>query len=142
MHPEIKGGPGPLEFKTRRKQTLNHHLAPLGVHGNHALDTALIAPQRCNSGRLDGFEDPRIHIALDGPQGLDNGRIAHRETQSPAGHIVGLGMRVELDAHVLGTVGRQKARRGIPVVGHLRIRRVMANQDPVFSGKIHDALEE
>jgi len=65
----------------------------------HAL---LIALQRDDAGDLDGLEGAVIQVGLDAGQRMDHLRVAAHEAQPPAGHIVRLRRREELDPDLLG----------------------------------------
>ena len=54
---------------------------------------------------------------------------------APAGHVVRLRQRVELDPHILRTIGFHEARRGLAVVENLRIGCIVAHDDLVLVGE-------
>ena len=82
------------------------------------LDRGVGVPQGDDRGDLDRLEQAVVVIALDDAQGPHHLRVAAAEADPPAGHVVALAHRGELDAHLLRPRRGQEARRLIAVEGH------------------------
>ena len=66
------------------------------------LDAILRAVEGGGGGDLDRREGAVVEIGFDPSQRSDQPLVADREADAPAGHVVGLGKRRELDRDILG----------------------------------------
>jgi hypothetical protein len=85
-------------------------------------DAGLRAVERRGGGHLDGRKRTVVEIGLHPGERPDQALVADRETDAPAGHVVGLGERGELDRDVDGARHLQDRRRRLAVEIDLRIR--------------------
>ena len=99
-------------------------------------------PHGDDAGDLDRLEHAVVVVALDRRQGVDHLLVAGAETDAPAGHVVGLAHRRELDADVLGALGRQEAGGLVAVEERLAVGEVVDDLELEVLGQVHDRLEE
>ena len=85
---------------------------------------------------------PEVEVGLHPQQRVDERRVAHGGAEPPPRHIVRLGQRVELDAHVHRPRRLHERRRDVAVERHLRVRRVVADRHVVALGEIDRLAEE
>src|SRR5216684_5228033 len=97
-----------------------------------ARGTRLLFPtvQRLDAGPLDGLEDARVDVGLQLSDQRDQVGPAANPTQSPAGHVEGLGQRVKLETNLLRARNLEQAERPVTVERNLRIRCVVTKHDP------------
>ena len=84
---------------------------------------------------LDGLRNARIQVRFDSQQRLDHLGIADGHPNTPSGHVVGLGKRVELDSDVHRAFSLQEAGRTVPVVGDFGVAGVVHDGDIVGLGR-------
>ena len=105
------------------------------VHGPHPLDVILGPGERGHRGALHGGEDPGVEVRLEGGQRAHGRPAAHGVPDTPAGHVVGLGERAELDHALLPARSGERAGSHVAVEGDLAVRRVMRDQQVVLLGE-------
>src|SRR3972149_7152761 len=102
----------------RTLQSVNQRIAALLVYQANLLDAVLRPVQSLNRGDLDRLKKSVVGIALVARQGVDDVLVTDREANAPAGHVVALRQREELDAHILGAGHLKKTRRVVTVEGY------------------------
>src|SRR5260370_22101167 len=103
---------------------------------------ALPAVQGLDRSPLDGLEDAGVDVGLQLPNQGHQVRPSTHPADAPAGHVVRLRQRVELEADLLGAVDLEDAERPVAVERDLRIRRVVAQHDAVAPAEADSTLEE
>ena len=83
-------------------EAIDQHVAAAFIKLAIGVDDILRAVERRHRRRLDRREGAVIEIGFDPRERADQGRIADRETDPPAGHRIGLRHRGELDGDLLG----------------------------------------
>ena len=131
-----------LEVDPDLAQRADHEVAPARVDRAHLPHGVLGPGERLRARELDGLEQPGVHVRLQLPVRRDGLGIPGDRGAPPAGHVPPLGEREHLHADVHGSRSRQKARRHVAVVGELRVRRVMHDQEAVLPCELDDAIEE
>ena len=106
-----------LDVDADLAQRVDDEVAAARVERVHlALVAVGVGAQRRDAGELDGLEQPRVDVRLQPPVVLDRLGVADDRRAAPAGHVVALRPREDLDADVLGA-GR---RRGTTARGSRR----------------------
>jgi hypothetical protein len=68
--------------------------------------------------------------------------MAHRKSDSPTGHVEGLGEAVKFNPHFLGTVHLHETERLISIESDFGVGGIVANNDFISTSKGHDLFEE
>ncbi len=90
------------------------------VNGRLVLHAGVAVAQGHDGGDLNGLEHAVVVVAFDRGQGFDHLPVAAAEADAPAGHVVALAHRGELDADV-GRAGRRQ--ESLAACSHRRRRR-------------------
>src|SRR6266571_5268075 len=123
-------------------EPVDERVAALAVDLVDLADDRLVALQRDDPGDLDGLEDAVVEIRLDPRERVDHPRISAAEGEAPAGHVVRLRQREELDADVLRAGHLEERGRPVAVEGEVRVGEVVDDHEPVLLRERHDLLEE
>ena len=105
-------------------------------------DAVLGSVQRLDCHVLNRLGNSRIKVRLYSPQGADCPGVAHRHTDTPAGHIVALGERVELHADVFSPLRLHHTDGLVTVECHLRIRAVVTDENVVLLTELQCPVKE
>src|SRR3954464_1011057 len=95
-----------------------------------------------DAGDLDRRENSVVVITLDRAQCLDHLAIARAEPHSPAGHVVALAHRRELNAQILCARGTEKTGRSIPIKTNLPIRKIADDHHLMPPAHLNGTLPE
>src|SRR5258706_1125595 len=100
-------------------QAAHHDVAALLVLRAVLLDAVLRPFERDDRRDLDRRERAVVVVALDARERVDEILVAHHETDAPAGHVVALRHREELDRDIAHALDLHDRRRLPPVEGHV-----------------------
>src|SRR5437660_6736140 len=123
-------------------EAVYEHVAPLAVDLADVAHDRLVALQRHDARDLDRLEDAVVEIRLDAGERVHHLPVAAAEREPPAGHVVGLGEREQLDTDVLGARRLEERGRPVAVVGQIRVGEVVDDHEPVLAGEVDHPLEE
>src|ERR1019366_4703359 len=140
--PDEHGGLGHFDVPAELVEALDEDIAAGLVICNDFRDTFLRAVERGDGGDLDGGEGAVVEVALDAAERGDQLLVADLEANAPAGHIVGLGEREELDGDVLGARDFEDGGGAVAVEDQVGIGEVVDDVDAEFLAQRHQALEE
>src|SRR5688572_10545406 len=96
-------------------ETIDQDVAPLAVDLDDLGHALLVVLQRHDAGDLDGLKGAVVQVGLDPAQRAHHPGVAAHEAEPPAGHVVRLGGREDLHAHVLGPRHLQEGGRPVAV---------------------------
>ena len=140
--PDEHGGLGRRRPASRLVEAFDEHVAAAAV-GVADLRDALLRPFERGDGRdLDGREGAVIEVALEAGEGGDELLVADHESDAPAGHVVALRQREELDRDIFGAGNLHDAGRLVAVEGDVGVGEVLDEIEAVLAGKLDEAREE
>src|SRR5689334_2327233 len=140
--PHIKGRAWGLDAPPEAVQRVGDQLVPARVYPARRASLVLAAVHRLDRGPLHRLEDSRVDVRLELTDEVDQVGAAAHPADPPAGHVVRLRERVELEADLLRAGYLKERERLVPVEGDLRVRRVVAEDDVVPAAEVDGALEE
>ena len=104
---------------------------------------AVLRSIQCHrTGDLNRLKNTVVEIAFQLGQRTHHFTVADTKPDSPAGHVIGLGQCVKLDAHILGLRHLQKTRRLVTVERDIRVGQIVNHNHIVLFGKCDDFLKE
>ena len=142
FRPDEHARPRRLHLPAQLPQAVHHHVPPGLVQPVLGDDVVLAFAHGNDRGDLDRLKDAVIVIALDRRQRADHLGVTDAEPDAPAGHVVGLGERDELHAHVLRPLGLQEARGFVVVVARPPVGEIMDHVNAFAFGEIDDGFVE
>ena len=98
--------------------------------------------KRSNRRDLDGREGAVVEVALEPRERVDQLLVADHEADAPAGHVVGLREREELDGDIFGAGNLKDAGRLVAVEGDVGVGEVLDEPEAVLAGERDEAREE
>src|SRR5438477_6174087 len=140
--PHEHGGPRLGHAPAELVEPIDQHVAALAMHLDDLADALLVAFQRHDAGDLDRLERPVVEVRLDPGQRADHLRVAAHEAQAPAGHVVGLRGREDLDADLLGARHLQERRGTVVIEREVGVREVEDDHQPMLAGEVDELDEE
>ena len=120
----------------------DQHVAAALVDRAHLHHGRLIGAQGGGGGLLDGLEHTAVDVRLELPVGADEVGVAHHGPGPPAGHVVGLREREDLDPHLHGARRLEERGRAVAVVRDLGVGVVVHDDQLVTAGERDRPLEE
>jgi hypothetical protein len=123
-------------------QRLHHDVAPLLVRLAHLFHALLRTLQGDDGSDLDRREAAVVVVALDARERVHQVLVADHEADPPAGHVVALRHREELDCDVACAGHLHDRRRPVVVEHDVGIREVVHDEDVVLFGDGDHPLEE
>src|SRR6476661_5424664 len=140
--PHEHGPPGLRHRPADLVEAVDEDVAALAVQLHDVSHALLLALQRDDGRDLDGLEGAVVEVRLDAGQGVDHLAVAAHEAHPPAGHVVGLGQREDLDPHVLGPRDLEEGRRPEAVVGEVGVGEVVHHHQLVLAREVDHLHEE
>ena len=119
-------------------QRAEHEVAPADVERGHLADAFLRPHERLDRGELDRLEQPGVDVRLELPVVRDRLGVADDRTAAPAGHVVALREREDLDADVERAGRREEAGRDVAVESQLGVRVVVHHENVVLARERDD----
>src|SRR5262244_338270 len=133
--PDVHRGAGRIDHPARLVQPLHHHVAAPLVPEPDLVDARLGSFERDDRRDLDRREGPVVVVALDAGERLHHVGVADHEADAPAGHVVALRHREELDRD-FARAGHLQDRRALVTVEHdVGVSEIVRHEDVVLSRK-------
>src|SRR5207245_342189 len=123
-------------------EPVHEDVATLLVELHDVAHHGLLALQGDDGRDLNGLEGAVVEVGLDPAEGVDHARIAAHEAHPPAGHVVGLREREDLDPDLLGPRHREEGGRPVAVEGEIGVGEVVNHHELVLFGELHHLDEE
>ena len=140
--PDVDRPLGPGHVHADLLQRGADQVAAARVDGVHLTGDVVTLVEHGGLCKLHRLEHARVDVGLQLPVGLDGLRVADDGRGAPAGHVVALGQREDLDPDLLGPGRGQEAGRHVAVEGGLGVRGVVDDQDVVGAGEVDRLLEQ
>ena len=119
-----------------RRERVDDEVAAARVDRAHLADGVVAVVERGDRRQLHRLEHARVDVRLQPPVGLDRLGVADDRGRPPAGHVVALGQREDLDADLLGARRLEEARRDVAVERRLRVGGVVHDQHVVRAAEL------
>src|SRR2546422_6946382 len=123
-------------------EPVDEDVAALSVDLDDLGHARLIALERDDAGDLDRLEGAVVQIGLDARQRMDHPGVAAHEGEPPAGHVVRLRRREDLDADLLRPRNLEERRWLVAVEREVGVREVVDDHQPLIAREGDDFLEE
>ena len=125
------------------RRAVDHEVAAARVvHVHLGLVAVGVGRQRGHGGELHRLEHARVDVGLQPPVGVDGGGVAEDGRAPPAGHVVALGQREDLDPDLLRARRGQERGGDVPVEGGLRVGVVVHDEHTGLLRELDHAVEE
>ena len=139
--PDVERGRRRIHLKPELFEAWDESVAPFLIDLAQAIRHRIIQVERGNASLLNCLETTGVEVAFYLAQSCEDLFVSDGKPDAPAGHVVRLRQRVELDPYVLRAIDFHEARRGLAVVENLRICCIVADDDLVFLGEFHHSLK-
>src|SRR5438093_416812 len=123
-------------------EPVHQDVPALSMKLDDLVDALLVALERDNAGDLDRLEGAVVQVRLDAGQHGDHSGVAADEAETPAGHVVRLRGREDLDADVARARHLEEGRRPIAVEREVGVREIVDDHEAMLACELDDLHEE
>ena len=123
-------------------EAAHQRVATLAVGVADLSDTLLRAFERLDGGDLDRGKGAVVEVALDARQCANQIAVADHEADAPAGHVVALRERKELDGDIFRAGNLHHGGRAVAIEDEIGIGEVVEEIDLLGAAEGNDALEK
>src|SRR6058998_1665053 len=123
-------------------EPVDQNVAALSVNLDDLVDTLLVGLEGDDAGDLDRLEGAVVQVGLDARQRGDHPGVAADEAEAPAGHVVRLRGREDLDADLARPRHLEERGRLITVEGEVGVGEVVHDHQTMLAREVDDLHEE